>query len=245
MKILLFGKNSKRVEKLVRSFGLERVSHNPDLILSYGGDGTLLASERLFPNIPKFPIRDSKVCVKCPKHKTEVLLKSLISKKLKLETKPKLEAIFRSSKSLGLNDIVIRNQTPIHAIRFILKINGEIIEPNLVIGDGIVVSTAFGSTGYYQSVTKQTFYKNFKIAFNNTTQTIKPLEFEEDDTIEIEIIRGPAVLSVDNNPKLLALKEKDKVKVLISSEIARIYNPQILRCTRCKIKKGLRLTSKS
>lgn len=243
MKVLLFGKNANTLEKLAKSYGLEPVSHHPDLILTYGGDGTLLASERLFPSIPKFPIRDSKVCNKCPKHETDVLLNLLLTKKLPLKTQPKLEAIFENERFLALNDIVIRNQTPIHAIRFILKINSEITKPELIIGDGIVVSTAFGSTGYFQSVTKESFDQNFKIAFSNTTQIIKSLEFKAGDGIEVEIVRGPAVLSLDNNPHLLTLKEKDTVKLLVSNQIAKIYNPETLRCKNCQIKRGLRLTN--
>jgi len=65
MKLLLFGKNSEKIKSLVEKFGFEIVTQNPDIIISFGGDGTLLSAEREYPGIKKLPIRDSQFCHKC------------------------------------------------------------------------------------------------------------------------------------------------------------------------------------
>lgn len=241
MKILLYGKNSQSIKQLVESFGFEITSDKPDLIISYGGDGTLLASEREYPGIPKLPIRDSKVCKKCSDHDEKSLLNHLKKKTLKLQNLSKIEAQYRGRSWIALNDIVIRNSTPIHAIRFTLKINEKKFDPFLIIGDGIVVTTAFGSSGYFKSVTKQTLLEGFGIAFNNTTETIKPFEFNQKDILKIRIVRGPGVLSSDNNPDLIILEMDSEIEIRVSDKKAFIYSPDSLRCSKCVIQRHLRL----
>lgn len=241
MKVFLYGKNSVDLKPLLPQFGLEETSSHPDLIISYGGDGTLLASEREYPGIPKLPIRDSHVCIKCPKHTTEHLLKLLSEGKIQPDHHKKLQAEFNEKSLFALNDIVIRNLMPIHAIRFQLLINGKQVGPDLIIGDGIIVSTAFGSTGYFHSVTKKTFHQGYSIAFSNTTEGIDPIDFEEDEIVELKLIRGPAVLSADNNPDIPTLRTEDKVTVSVSKKDAFIYQRENLRCTDCKIHKEKRL----
>lgn len=241
MKVSLFGKNSDSIRHLIPEFGLEQVEDKPEVIISYGGDGTLLSAERKYPSIPKLPIRDSKVCKKCPLHTTEHLLQELSEGKIKLENYPKLEAKFNDESMLALNDLVIRNSVPIHALRFRIFINSKLIEPELVIGDGSVFTTVFGSTGYYKSITRQIINKDFAIAFNNTTEAIEPVIFSKDDEIKIKIVRGPGTLSSDNNPKLFTLKEGDEVIIRPSPHHAKIYVEKTLRCNDCVILRDKRL----
>lgn len=240
MKVALFGKNSDSIRHLIPQFGLEIADDKPDVIISYGGDGTLLSAERKFPGIPKLPIRDSKVCKKCPSHTTEALLESLAKDKLNFKYFPKLEAKFGDEDILAINDIVIRNTTPMHALRFKLLKSGQQIGPDVIIGDGIVTTTPFGSSGYYQSITRETIESGFAIAFNNTTTPLKPMRFTLIQDIKIIIVRGPGSLSSDNNPKVLLLKESDEVKILASIHKAQIFMDS-LRCEDCLIHRDKRL----
>lgn len=241
MKVALFGKNSDSIRHLIPEFGLELVEDKPEVIISYGGDGTLLSAERKYPGIPKLPIRDSKVCKKCSLHTTEHLLQELAGEKIKLEIFPKLEAKFAGVDILALNDLVIRNSTPMHALRFRVYINGKLIKPELIIGDGIVFTTVFGSSGYYKSITRKTIDQDFAMAFNNTTEEIEPVGFSKRDETKIEIVRGPGTLSSDNNPKLFTLKEGDEVKISPSNHNAQIYVERTLRCSDCVILRHKRL----
>lgn len=233
MKVLLTGKNTKDVEGLVKKSGFEIVNSNPDTIISYGGDGTLLASERLYPGIPKLPIRNSKICVKCSNHKEEDLLKKLLEGKLQIKEYKKLETVVLYKKLLALNDFVIRNVNPIHAIRFKTSINNR-----LFIGDGIVLSTPFGSSGYFKSITGKTFRDSFGLAFNNTTEKMAPVFFKDKDQLAFKLIRGTATLSFDNNPDLLKVDEGSEIVFQVSDQIARIYEPESLRCPNCMVTRG-------
>lgn len=231
MKALLTGKNSKNIEGLVRDSGFEIVTLNPDVIISYGGDGTLLASERQYPGIPKLPVRDSLVCIKCPKHEEGLLLKKLLEGKLELKEYKKLETTILYQTLYALNDFVVRNLNPIHAIRFYTSHT----EKKLIIGDGIVVSTPFGSTGYFKSITQKTFNKGFAVALNNTTEHFKPVFLKEGEVINFKLARGKATLSFDNNPDVFNIDEGSELQFKLSDKVAKIYELESLRCPDCRV----------
>lgn len=229
MKVLITGKNAQNIIELVKSQSFEIVKKNPDAVISFGGDGTLLASERIYPGVPKLPIRDSSICKKCSKHDEKILLKNLLDGKLKLKEYAKLETTVFYKKLIALNDFIIRNITPIHAIRFKTSKTDK-----LLIGDGIVVSTPFGSTGYFKSITRKTFERGFGLAFNNTTEKIAPI-FLKGSEIKFELIRGKATLSFDNNPDIFTIDEGSELVFKLSDSVARIYETDSLRCPNCKI----------
>ncbi len=233
MKITVTGKNSKDIAGLVKNLNFEIVKSNPDVVISYGGDGTLLYSERIYPGVPKLPIRDGLVCKKCLKHDETVLLTNLLKGKLKLKEYQKLETVILYQTVTALNDFVIRNLAPIHTIRFRTSLTGK-----LIIGDGIIISTHFGSTGYFKSITGKTFEKGWGVAFNNITEKIKPLQLKADDEIKFKLIRGQATLSYDNNPDILTLDEGSELVFKLSDKIAKIYEADSLRCPNCKITRG-------
>lgn len=232
MKVLLYGKNSKNIQGLVTGLGFTIVTSNPEVIISYGGDGTLLSCEREYPGIPKLPIRNSLVCNKCLNHEDKYVLERLIKGRLKLTEQKKLETTLLYKTFHALNDFVIRNSDPMHTIRF------SINEGKLLIGDGIVVATPFGSTGYFKSITRQTFKKGFGVAFNNTTEETSPLILKEKDLINFQLIRGKATLSFDNSPEIFTIDEDSQLEFKLSDQVAKIYMDTSLRCPNCQVIRG-------
>lgn len=231
MKVLLVGKNPKDIEQLVKNLGFEVVTDNPDVVISYGGDGTLLSAERQLPGIPKLSIRNSDICKKCSDHEDEVVLKKLLEGNLKLKEYKKLETTILYKNFYALNDFVIRNFSPIHAIRF--EVNDKFL-----IGDGIAVSTPFGSSGYFKSITGQTFEKGFGVAFNNTTEKIPPIIFKNEDSVTFKLVRGQATLSFDNSPDIFTIDEGSELIFKLSNQVAKIYEDTSLRCPNCKVIRG-------
>ena len=62
----------------------------------------------------------------------------------------KLKATTKQKKIVALNEINIHHKLPTKAIRFYIKFGkNKIIN---LIGDGVIIATPFGSTGYYKSV---------------------------------------------------------------------------------------------
>lgn len=239
MKIQLFGKNSQNLESLTKDLQFKIVDSNPDVIISYGGDGTLLSAERQYPGIPKLSMRNSAVCKKCPSHEEKTVLEKLIAGKLELKNYKKIETSILYKDLFALNDFVIRNKEPMHSIRFTVSAG------NLLIGDGIVVSTSFGSTGYFKSITGKTFdtglpagRQGFGVAFNNTTEKAEALHFKNTESITFELVRGNATLSFDNSPDIFTIDEGSKLIFKLSSQVAKIYEAEILRCPDCVVTRG-------
>lgn len=234
MKLLLCGKNSKNIEKLVKDLGFQIVTSNPEVIISYGGDGTLLTAERQYPTIPKLPLRNSQICQKCAKHQDETMLKKLLEGRLQLREYRKIMTTILYKNLYALNDFVIRNSDPTHSIRFKTSQTAN----KLLIGDGIVISTPFGSTGYFKSITGQTFDQGFGLAFNNTTEQIPPAFFKDQDQVIINLVRGKATLSFDNNPDIFVIDEGSEIIFKLSDQVARIYEAESLRCSNCEVTRG-------
>ena len=74
MKVKIFGKNISEVEGLVKKAGFSIDLDNPDYIVTYGGDGTLMHAEALFPGIPKIILKNSLICKKCSVFSNEEVL---------------------------------------------------------------------------------------------------------------------------------------------------------------------------
>jgi len=234
MKVLIVGKNSKDLEQLIKETGFSLVDKNPDIVISFGGDGTLLSAERKYPGIPKLPIRNSQLCHKCSNHQDKIIFQKLNTDKLPLKNYKKLETAVLDEKFYALNDFVIRNSDPTHTIRFKTSATND----KLLIGDGLVIATPFGSSGYFKSITNQTFKEGFALAFNNTTQKLPPIFLKDSEKINFKLVRGKATLSFDNNPNIFVIEEGLQVNFKLSAQVAKIYEDTSLRCPNCQVIRG-------
>lgn len=228
MKIHIVGKNSEKIENLkgrLKKFDVKYSEENPDLIISYGGDGTFLIAERHFPEIPKILVKDSETCRNCNCMEIEEIIEKYLRKEYSIIKIKKLKAVSESQYStkelIGTNDIVIRNSLPTEAIRFKIKIDGKEIDKTFI-GDGVVIATPYGSRGYFYSITKESFEKGIGVAFSNITEHHDYILVPEDKEIEVKILRAPAVLVADNNRDFVNLNNRDVVKIKQIEEYAQI-----------------------
>lgn len=222
MKALVFnGVKDGDISKLLKQYGFEIVAKNPDVIVSYGGDGTLMRAEQEFPGIPKLPLRGSMICKLCHTCSNEEVLEHVIRGSYITEEHWKLEVVARGNTIVGMNDITVHNADPRHAIRYELSVNDKKIGGK-IIGDGVVVATPFGSTGYYRSITDSYFELGMGIAFNNSTEQSDHIVVKEDSVVRITIARGPAIVYVDNREERITLEEGDVVMIRKSNKVAKI-----------------------
>lgn len=191
---------------------------DPDFVITYGGDGTILVAERKFPGVPKVPIRNSKICSMCVsygKDSIEHLLEKLEKGEFKKEEISKVEAHFNGDRLIGVNEIQIHNKDPGKAIRFDLEANNKKLEE--LIGDGLIFATAFGSTAYYRSLGLEPFKKGIKIGFNNVYPKKEPIELKSN--ARVKILREKGLLLADNNGTI-NLNPGDIVEIKESKEQA-------------------------
>ncbi|MGC9058786.1 MAG: hypothetical protein ACP5H3_00035 [Candidatus Aenigmatarchaeota archaeon] len=214
---------TKKIKKILLKNGFTVSSFKPDIIVSYGGDGTFLTAERSYPSIPKLIVKKEK------KVKDFEILEAELAKYLpklkkglfKIVEFDKVEAIFKNKRLVGINEVQIRNKLPIEALRFNVSINEKKFEN--VIADGMIVATLFGSTGYYSSAGGKKFKRGLGLCFNNPHNIkIKSIILNGNEEIKVKILRGMAYLASDNNPMLLNLKEGDEVLIRKSEEKAKI-----------------------
>lgn len=243
MKVLLYSRNGqypKEIEVAVKNSGLEILDPStslgmttPQVVVTFGGDGTLLGAERDFPGIPKLPVKDSGTGYHTIQKPIEETLKLFVDNKLQIKSYFKLEAALAGNKFLALNEVTIRNSLPTSALRFSVESHPEQrpmnighVEgsPTILIGDGLIISTPFGSSGYFYSISKRTFETGIGLAFNNIHNTNPAHQIVDDNSeIEVKILRGPAQITFDNDPEIPTLKDDETIKIKKSPSVAKIY----------------------
>lgn len=207
---------------MVRELGFKIVKDKPDLILGYGGDGTMMLAESNFPGIPKVVLKkDGSICKKCSPLNNKEVLKRIKNGNYEIEKLWKLKVSVAGKSLLGMNDIIIHNKNARHAIRYKVWVNDKEIS-STIIGDGVVIATPFGSTAYYRSITDSFFEVGMGLAFNNSTEQADHIVLREDSEIKIKIIRGPVVIYADNQPEFIDVKEGDEIKIKKSNIVAKI-----------------------
>lgn len=194
---------------------------NPDIILSLGGDGTFLISEQKYPYIPKLMIRDVNICNKVSLPEFSQILKQIKEGKYKIDESMKLDCIYQKSILVATNDVIIRNMDQRQAIRFRISVNNIPIRHEHI-GDGVVISTPWGSSGYFYSITKRFFKKGIGVGLNNTNTEHRDTINKENSKIDVIITRGDAYLSVDNNKKEFIIKTGDKITIKRHKKDAKI-----------------------
>ena len=227
MKVILFGDNKDRVKSLVEESGFQIVENDPEFIVCYGGDGTLMRSEFAYPKIPKILLKDSAICKKCSNLTNQEVLEKVKKGEYTTEKLWKLEARVKDSILLGLNDVIVHNKNPRHGIRYTLTINNKPFGKE-VIGDGIVVATPFGSTGYYRSITDSFTEVGMGLAFNNSIEQADHIVLKENSTIELTVTRGPAEVFADNDPRQIEILDGEKVLIKKSEEYTEIVCPTVV-----------------
>ncbi|MDO8460423.1 MAG: hypothetical protein Q7S74_04900 [Nanoarchaeota archaeon] len=222
MKIVIVSREKESINELKEEIldiddSVKIVEKDPDIVISYGGDGTFLVAERLFPSIPKLLLRKSSICKLCEDGNTYEIIKRVIEGKIIKNIYPKLEAKINSRliPLKSINDIIIRNKNQYESLRFDTIINDQTMQN--IIGDGVVISTPFGSTGYFYSITRKNFEKGIGIAFNNPTSH-QDYIIKDDLNIKIKISRGEAIISFDNIPEIHESKEGDIIEIFTSKE---------------------------
>jgi len=229
MKVLLygrFGKHPQELGPLVAQFGFEIVDSDPEVVITYGGDGTFLGAERDWPQIPKLLLRDSDHCRLCSTLSNEELLSGLKNGSLQSNLMNKLEVKIHNRVLLAANDVVLRNSLVNSALRFKFTAGLENHLQEEFIGDGIVIATPLGSTGYYYSITRKTFTQGLGLAFNNIHNIDVDPIVTDAMSLTILVVRGPGQLSVDNNPEMLTLSDGDEIIINKSSKMATLLVPK-------------------
>ena len=157
MKIAIISKNNyPQLEDLKKNFTI--VEHNPDICVAIGGDGTFIKAARSF-KCPLLPIRTNErgslgYYADVSLNEMSKIISLLKSKNYTIEPlSKKLYVRHKNRLHYAINEILLRNNA--QEIYFSIKeIDGKKkikISPFIISGDGLIITSAMGSTAYNKS----------------------------------------------------------------------------------------------
>lgn len=239
-------KNSKRtdMEDVNNLDAVEKIktieSKNKQLKICYGGDGTILQSWRDAHSKKKilFPIRNYS---QCDEHKT--MLDDILSnptkfdkyeKSLKMTLHPLIECSFNVDKYKALSEFTITNKDVTSAIRFDCVVNGDSYYEN-IISTGIIVATAFGSTGYFTSVARTNFRIGVGVAFIAPTVGINNIILSQTDRLTLVFRReSEIIITADKEVYTIGVGVGDKLEFVDACDNVAIIGRKQFMCAKCR-----------
>jgi NAD+ kinase len=192
----------------------EIVENKPDYTICIGGDGTILYANHsgmLEGKLIGIGGRSSYICQLSRDHWRDEIKKTLesVTEKIML-----LEGVVRGKKFRAINDFVI-HAPDYRVIDIDLKVNKETYSYR---GDGIIISSSVGSTGYAYSAGGQTLAPAEKkmqvVPICPYRRKIDSMILDKDAKIEISADREAALI-VDG---IFTRHLKDNEKITISSD---------------------------
>jgi len=231
LRVSLFGNEAEALlPHFARHDNLELVEDNPDVVVSFGGDGTLLAAELCWPGKPKVPVLNSRRGHRCIPHPPANVVDALAEGRLVRTEYTKLECLINHPEPgvvepdfvlVCLNEINVDMGRINSAVRFRMWLDDEPFENGTeIIGDGFIACTPFGSTAYFNSITRGLFQKGIGIAFKAASHKTNHLVVPEDVVVRFVITRGPALLAFDSSADYVSLVTNDELIVRRHSQSA-------------------------
>ena len=211
-----------KINEVLVAEGFRVVEVDPDFVVCFGGDGTVLFGERSFPGVPKLVVKTSRVCRECDYTLDGLagVLSRIRAGDYRLHGKMKLVAEALGVRLVGLNEVQVHLKLPISAVRFSVSVDGKEFED--LIGDGVIFATPFGSTGYYAATGGKRFEKGIGVSFNNLhRRKVESFVVPEDSVVNLRVSRGPAWLLADNYENFVELNGGDSAVVRKADGVAR------------------------
>jgi len=204
-------KNS--LKSTINFYPQEEVIEKSDILLAFGGDGTILSVARLVGNseIPIVGINLGKLGFLAEIGKAEVydFIKDLLTGNYIIEERMMIEAILseqNGKKLLGLNDIIIRKSQTSRLINIKAYVNDDHLITTM--SDGIIVATPTGSTAYSMSSYGPIVAPSSKVLIINPicphTLTVRPIIVPDDYEFRafVESHNGEAMVTADGQVDL-------------------------------------------
>ncbi len=236
MNILLYGHEAEKLRPLIEKHAaLHIVSKDPDTVVCFGGDGTLLAAERLWPGVPKVPLRNSRRGARCIPDPPEVVIARLAQGRLvphghlKLACDVELESKRAAHHLVALNEVSGHMGRVTSSLRYRVWFDGQAYgsaPDHEIIGDGFVVCSPFGSTAYFNQITRGVFWQGIGVAFKYTNEHTTHVIVPEDTVVRVQITRGPAVIAHDSAPEIFDADAGDTLTIRRAEEKAILLMPE-------------------
>ncbi len=242
-KLLALGAEVCAAPELIQSFtsdASEKMKSVParefdkyaDVVISFGGDGTMLAAARLMINkeLPIMGVNVGKLgfLAEVAVNELDEALVDLIEGNYRIVDRAVLEAKLNDETVYALNDFVIEKKDSSRMITVAAYANDHYIGDYRA--DGVIVTTPTGSTAYSLSCGGPILAPATE-AFCITpisphSLTIRPLVIPDSSEIALKVYSstGEAALVADGQTKLI-MKNNEKVKLFKSESKVKLIKP--------------------
>ena len=186
---------------LLTSLSHEEFSSKADLIIVFGGDGTLLGSARRYLkfNIPILGINMGTVgfLTDIKIEDFESVIKDIIDGNCKIEERNLVSATFKETTVYGLNEIVIHSGAYTQLMRYRLSVNDKVVYEQR--SDGLIIATPTGSTAYALSAGGPIIHPELDVwtILPMLPQSIssRPFVISSNEQVKVNLLRGPLELA--------------------------------------------------
>ena len=198
---------------------------SPDVVVTIGGDGTVLSAAGEYPEALIFGVHKGDVgfLTEIEASDIEKGLEAVALKRFSVDPHSRVAAY--SGKELigvGLNEVVITSKRPAEILELSLRIDGNPYGP--FSADGVIVSTPTGSTGYAMSAGGPAVESSCKVLnivpvcpYNSGT---KALVVPESSKIEVQVKKGTGIVAIDGKA-VRTIKKKEWIVMKKASSPAR------------------------
>ena len=182
---------------LLTTLSHEEFTSKADLIIVFGGDGTLLASARRYLkfNIPILGINMGTVgfLTDIKIEDFESVIKDIIDGNCKIEERNLVSATFNNTTVYGLNEIVIHSGAYTQLMRYRLSVNKKVVYEQR--SDGLIIATPTGSTAYALSAGGPIIHPELDVwtILPMLPQSIssRPFVISSNEEVKVNLLRGP------------------------------------------------------
>ena len=215
----------------VKTLDVKEFNDLVDLIIVFGGDGTLLGAARKFINneIPILGINMGTVgfLTDVNIENFESVVKDIFKGDYILEERSLVEAKFADQEVFGLNEVLIHSGSYAQLMRYRLLINDKTVYEQR--SDGLIVATPTGSTAYALSAGGSIIHPELNIwniiPMMSQSLSSRPLVVSNEKSMEIQLIEGPldhAMVCVDGqqdipiqyNESIYIYKKDSSLKII-------------------------------
>jgi len=215
----------------VQTLDVEEFNNLVDLIIVFGGDGTLLGAARKFINneTPILGINMGTVgfLTDVNIENFESVVKDIFEGNYILEERSLVEAKFAEQEVFGLNEVLIHSGSYAQLMRYRLLIDNKTVYEQR--SDGLIVATPTGSTAYALSAGGSIIHPELNIwniiPMMSQSLSSRPLVVSNEKSMEIQLIEGPldhAMICVDGqqdipiqyNESIYIYKKDSSLKII-------------------------------
>jgi len=238
----------------IKGYQRRTIPSKVDIIIVFGGDGTLLSVTRLVGkrSIPILGVNLGGLGFITEISKEEICrdVSIILSGKCEFEERIMLQAeVIRKRKKYkrynALNDVVINKSAIARMIELDIRINRQ--DVTTFRADGLIISTPTGSTAYSLSAGGPIMYPTLE-SFLVTpicphTLTSRPIVIPDDFVLDIVVRKGDDVYLTIDGQEGCALQVKDRVSIRkadFKTRFLHLYDRDYFRVLRTKLKWGER-----